>query len=357
MKRFLICLVFASFSLQNLAAENSITLSTEHIENLGITLGKPTKTTQIPVLYAPAKVLIPPNNEYVISASQAGIVRQLNAALGDEIKKGDVLAQIDSPDLLALQSKYLKANSVLHLANSAYQRDKALAQEGIIAKRRVQETESQFNAASLDVKEAKQLLEIAGGNTNGQLNSHLTIRSPISGVVIERMVIAGTRIDNLTPLYRVANLNTLWLEIAIPQERISEIKIGDQVDIENTEFNAEISLIGQSVNPENQTVLARAIVKNASKQIRAGQKLNVQINQVSKQKTFKVPNTAIAQNDGKAFIFIRNAKGFDVKPVIQIGKKDDETIISGDFSSDETIALKGAGVLKANWLGLGSAEE
>lgn len=356
MKRFTFLLLCGALNSPSFAVEQAVQLTAEHIEKLGVVEGKLVRVSEIPVLYAPAKVLIPPNNEYVVGASQAGIVNQLNASLGDEVKKGDVLAQIDSPNLLSLHSNYLKATSALQLANSAYQRDKSLAKDGIIANRRVQESQSQFNAASLDAQEAKSLLEISGGRADGKLSSHLSIRSPISGVVIERMVVVGTRIDNLTPLYRVANLNTLWLEIAIPQERISEIKVGDQVDIENTEFNAEISLIGQSVNVENQTILARAVVKNAPKQIRAGQKLNVQINQLSKQNAFKVPNTAMAQNDGKAFVFVRNASGFVVKPVTQIGKKDDETIIGGDFKGDEIIALKGAAVLKANWLGLGSGE-
>jgi cobalt-zinc-cadmium efflux system membrane fusion protein len=221
----------------------------------------------------------------------------------------------------------------------------------------VQETQSQFNAANLEVQEAKRLLEISGGSANGKLNSHLAIRSPISGSVIERMVVAGTRVDNLTPLYRVANLQTLWLEIAIPQERIADVKMGDLVAIDNTTLKAEISLLGQSVNVENQTILARAVVKNAQKQIRAGQRLNVQISKTTTEKVFNVPNTAIAQNDGKAFVFVRNSNGFDVKPVTQMSKKDDETIISCELSGNETIALKGAAVLKANWLGLGSSEE
>ncbi len=356
-KCFVFLLLCSALNSPLFAAEQTVQLSAEHIENLGILQGKLKPISQIPVLFAPANVLIPPNNEYVVSTAQAGIVNQLNAAIGDEVKKGDVLAQIDSPNLLSLHSNYLKASSALQLASSAYQRDKALAKDGIIANRRVQETESQFSAASLDVQEAKRLLEIAGGNASGKLDSHLSIRSPISGVVIERMVVAGSRIDNLTPIYRVANLQTLWLEIAIPQERIGEIKIGDSVAIDNTPFKAEISLIGQSVVVESQTILARAVVKNAPKQIRAGQKLNVQISQVSKQKVFQVPNTAIAQNDGKAFVFVRNATGFIVKPVTQLGKKDEESIISGDFSGDEILALKGAAVLKANWLGLGSAEE
>ena len=339
------------------AAEQNVQLTAEHIDRLGIVQGKLVRTTEIPVLFAPAKVLIPPNNEYVVSASQAGIINQLNAALGDEVKKGEVLAQIDSPNLLSLQSNYLKATGAMQLANSAYQRDKTLAHEGIIANRRVQETQSQFNAASLDVQEAKLLLEISGCSASVQLNSRLTIHSPISGVVIERMAVAGTRIDSLTPLYRVADLHTLWLEIAIPQERIADVKVGDSVDIENTAFNAEISLLGQSVNAENQTILARAVIKNAPKQIRAGQKLNVQIKQISKQIVFKVPNTAIAQNDSNAFLFVRSTAGFDAKPITIVGKQDEESIISGAFTGDETIAIKGAAVLKANWLGVGSAEQ
>ncbi len=355
MKRVVFLMVLLSSS--SFAAENAVQLTAPQIENLGIVQGKLTPVTEIPVLYAPANVLIPPNNEYVISASQAGIVNQLNAALGDEVKKGDVLAQIDSPNLLSLQSNYLKASSALKLANTAYQRDKTLAKEGIIAARRVQETESQFNAATLDVQESKRLLEISGGSVSGQLNSHLTIRSPISGSIIERMVMAGTRIDNTQPLFRVANLQTLWLEIAIPQEQIASVKIGDAVKIDNTSLTAEISLLGQNVSVENQTVLARAVVKNAQKQIRAGQRLNVQISKTTTQKVFSVPNTAIAQNDGKAFVFIRTENGFDVTPITQVAKKDEESIISGHFSGNETIATKGAAVLKANWLGLGSSEE
>ena len=92
-----------------------------------------------------------------------------------------------------------------------------------------------------------------------QLSSQLNVHSPISGIVMERMAVAGERIDILAPLYRIANLDELWLEINIPHERIGSIKVGDQVLIENTPISAEITLLGQSVNPENQTILARAV--------------------------------------------------------------------------------------------------
>jgi hypothetical protein len=161
----------------------------------------------------------------------------------------------------------------------------------------------------------------------------------------------------MAPLYRIANLDELWLEIAIPQERVGSIKIGDRVLIENSDVSAKITLLGQSVNPENQTILARAVVQTHNLvSLRAGQRLNTRIIQPSDKAAFKVPNTAIAQNEGKAFIFIRMQQGFSVTPVTVVGKQGDESIISGELTGDEEIAVKGAVALKANWLGLGSDE-
>lgn len=84
MKLFLLLAIFSSSIF---AAENAVQLTAPQIENLGIVQGKLVRISEIPVLYAPANVLIPPNNEYVVSASQAGIINQLNATLGDEVKK------------------------------------------------------------------------------------------------------------------------------------------------------------------------------------------------------------------------------------------------------------------------------
>jgi cobalt-zinc-cadmium efflux system membrane fusion protein len=357
------------------SAENAIHISQDYFNNLGVILGKPALAKQIPILTAPAKVVIPPTQEYIVSASQAGLITKLNAALGDKVKKGDVLAQLNSPDLLSMQRLYLKAVSEMQLGSFSYQRDKKLAEEGVIAERRWQETSSLYNAFVSEVNEHKQLLEIAGmtdGEINRltktrQLSSQLNVHAPITGVVMDRMAVAGERMDILAPLYRIANLDELWLEINIPPEHIGSIKIGDQVLVENSPVRAEITLLGQSVNPENQTLLARAVIiskpelgndqqGNRQPALRAGQSINTRIIQASETAAFKVPNTAIAQNEGKSFIFIRNKDGFSVNPIIVIGKQGEESIISGELAGDEDIAVKGAVALKAIWLGLGSAE-
>ncbi|MCK9396239.1 MAG: efflux RND transporter periplasmic adaptor subunit [Methylobacter sp.] len=347
------------------ATENIVQISEENLDNLGIKLGKLEAVSQFPVLSAPAKVVIPPTQEYIVSAAQAGVIEKLDAAIGDKVVKGQILAQLNSPDLLTLQQAYLKADNTLQLVSAIYQRDKKLLEEGVISDRRWQETSSQHHSAVSEADGQKQLLEIAG-MTAGELDQlgkkhrltrQLNVRAPIAGVVMERLAVAGTRVDMLAPIYRIANLNELWLEIAIPQERMSNIKIGDRVLIENSEAAAKITLLGQSVNPENQTVLARATVEpQYSASLRPGQRLNTRIVQSSDKAAFKIPNAAIAQNEGKAFIFIRTQQGFLVTPVTVVGKQDGESIISGELTGHEEIAVKGAVALKANWLGLGSDE-
>lgn len=346
--------------------EMRVTISTDRFNNLGVTLGKLEPAAQIPMLTAPAKVVVPPAHEYLVSASQAGLITQLNASIGDHVRKGDVLAELNSPDLLSMQRLYLKAENELQLGSLSNQRDKKLFEEGVIAERRWQETHSQYNAFASEANEHRQLLEIAGMSaaeinrlkSTHRLSSTLKVLSPISGTVLERMAVAGSRVDMLAPLYRIADLSELWLEINIPQERAAQVKIGDKVVPENVgeKITAKISQLGQNVNLENQTVLARAVIDGKQPSIRPGQRINIQIMQTTATPAFKVPNAAIAQNEGKSYLFVRTPEGFRVTPITIIGKQNEESVISGELSGDEEIATRGAVALKANWLGLGSGE-
>ncbi len=374
----LLSLVLLTMGMSH-AEDKQITMSAEHIANLGVTLGKLETVSQVPVLYAPAKVVIPPKQEYIVSASQAGLITQLNAALGDQVRAGEVLAEINSSEIVSMQRMYLKASSELELGQLVYDREQKLLEDGVIAERRWQETRTVHNTLVAEANERRQLLEIAGMTVaeitelkkRRQLSGVLRIRAPITGIVMERMAVAGARIDSLVPLYRVANLDELWLEINIPQEHIGQIKLGDQVLLEKppTEseapeqqkgslapVTAKITLLGQTVNPENQTILARALVKGQLTDVRPGQRINTQIIQPNNGMAFTVPNTAIAQHAGQAFVFVRSAEGFTAHPVSVIGKQGDDSTIKGPFIGTEIIAEKGAVSLKANWLGLGSEE-
>lgn len=346
------------------AQDAQIRISQQQIDNLDIKTAALVPSSTVPLFYAPGKVVTPADREILVSSSQPGLVTRLAANVGDTVHKGQTLAQLRSPELVGLQQAFLAAASELHLAGLERNRDQKLLQEGVIAERRWQETQTQHSGKAARADEARQLLLLAGMSPadiqtlaqTRKLGDSLQIRSPIDGVVLERMVNLGARLDIQAPLYRIADLAELWLEISIPQERLSTVKVGDRVRLESGDISATISLLGQSVNVDNQTVLARAVVDGRPQGLRVGQNVNVQILQHGVPGGFSVPNSALSQNEGRSYVFVRNAEGFAVVEVAVNGKQGSESLISGALTGNEHIAVKGAVALKANWLGLGSDE-
>lgn len=357
-----LCLLAFAVTLR--AASNKVTMSAQQITSLGITVSALEPADDALVLNAPASVTIPPAHEFVVSATQGGILEQMSISLGDTVKKGQVVAYINSPELLTLQRQFLKATTDLALISTMYQREKRLFEQGIIAGRRVHEAANQYQSALADVSATRQLLEIAGMSkaaldqlaASHRFNSQLAVHAPVSGVVMERMAIPGSRIDTLTPLYRIANLDELWLDISVPQERLADIHLGDKAVIENTKVTAIVKVFGKSVDLQNQTVLVRALVQGRPPMVRVGKHVNVQIMCEDITAAFKIPDVALSQTDGKNFVFVRTTDGFLATEVQTIGKEGNMTIMKGNFQGNEKIATKGAVALKATWLGLGSEE-
>ncbi len=359
MKTLLIALlVFCSLTV---TAREQISLSKTQLFNLGVKLGKPRLINSVPLMDAPAKVSIPPANEYLVSTSQAGLVNHIAVAIGDEVTIGQPLATIKSPDLLALQRHHLKSVNDLRLARTEYRRDQKLYKEGVIADRRWIQTKTSYQVYQSHFNETRQLLEIAGIaeadiaalEKTHRMSGQLNIVSPIAGVVLQRMVSAGERIDALGALFRIANLQELWLDISIPQQRIDLVHIGDKVVIEGMDVSAKVFLMGKSVDEQNQTVLVRAVVESGKENIRLGQSINARISQTSANPVYKVSNSALAQFRDKTYLFVRNAKGFKVQPVKVLGREEQESIITGEIADNSEIAIRGAVALKANFLGLG----
>ena len=358
---FLLFLLKASLAC---AQDMQIQITPEQINKLAIMVAPLVTSRQIPLLSAPAKVVVPAKHDRLLSSPQPGLVVQLNANIGDVVKSGDILATINSPELVTLQREFLTAGNDLSLSKLEYERDKKLLQEGVIADRRWQESQNHYSSVAAQFDTSRQLLAMTGMTAaeinnltkTRKLNSLLNLHAPIGGVVLERLTTVGARLDIQAPLFRIADLSELWLEINIPQEQLNVVHIGDQVLVENTPITAKISLLGQSVNHENQTVLARAVIDGKQQQLKVGQNVTVQLMQTSSQTHYKIANAAISQHEGHNYIFVRNQQGFAVTEVNIIGKQNFDSVISAPLTGNEQIAVKGAVALKANWLGLGAGE-
>lgn len=355
-----LCLPAPSFAADELA------LSATQKQTLGITSAPLPPKQQGELAGMPAQVVIPGNQLFTVSTPLAAMVEQTLVGIGDTVRKGQVLATLQSPALAEAQRGLLQASTQSQLAKDNMARDEKLWQDGIIAESRYRATQSQYREASAALAERKQMLKLSGMSdkaigqlqSGNNLNSLLSVASPIDGVILEKNANAGQRLDAAVPLFKVARLNPLALEIQAPLSSTQGLKIGAAVSIPAYGASGKLTAIGRSLSGGNQTILLRALINKGTESLRPGQYLEASIDTSSDNSAqWNVPNSALARIEGKTLVFVETAKGFRNESITVLHEGATNSLISGKFTGTEKIAVQGVSALKAQMMGIGGAEK
>ncbi|MGI9212871.1 MAG: efflux RND transporter periplasmic adaptor subunit [Methylococcaceae bacterium] len=346
------------------AAERLLTLTDEQADHLGIRLTAPDPVSRLPLGRAPAQVVLPPENEYQVSAPQSGVIEQVTVALGASVQKGQVMARIQSPTLLELQKNLLDAASEFDIIKARLERDATLLAEGVIARIRWLETQSQYQKAEAGLNTARQTLAISGLDNleikklerDHQLSSLTEVRAPVSGIVLERSAVTGQRVEWLTPLFRVGQLHTLWLEVRVPQERLGEMVPGDHIHLDKPQAEARIIEISRNVDTNSQTALVRAVVEQGNTELRPGMNVTVQLMHNSRDVIFQLPVAVVFVHESKSYVFVKTPAGYEARPVEVAGEEEHRVVVHGGLNTGEQVVIQGVAGLKAAWLGAGDHE-
>lgn len=345
------------------SSAEEITISPNEITNLGIEVATPTRASEVAVLEATARVVIPPMADAIVSAPQAGLLAGLHVSVGDEVAQGQVIARLQSSEFLSLQREFLDALNTNLLTRNEYERDQQLFDEGIISNRRLQETTTRSRIAATSLNEHRQLLQIAGLSegdirlleTEQKLIQVLDIRAPLDGVILDRMASVGERLDAMAPIYRLADLSSLSLEINVQQENLAAVQPGMSVAVADSpvEYPAQVTTIGRSIDPATQSVMVRALLGDADHGLKPGQFVSARI--VSErgiaptESIWLVPAVAVTRSGESYFVFVRTANGFDVREVQVVGAAAGSLYLVLDIGADGQLAVSGVSALKALW--------
>ena len=359
MKKLLVIIVL--LSLPQVASADDIVLSKSQLQGMHINLVALDATAATLSRKYTAEVVVPPTQVRIISAPQQGLIDVMHVAMGQEVKKGQVIAHLSSPDLVGLQGEYLQVRTKKKLAASALARDSELLKDGIIAQRRYLETQSAHEELSASLAEKRQALRLAGMNDAAinhlnsakGLQSGMAIVSPIDGQIIEQMVSVGQRVDSAMPLYKIANLDPLWLEINVPIDAAMQLKKGMLVNVPKLHASGKVITVMRSVNKASQTMQVRAEVQQGAENLALGQFVEAEIQIQAQSQSFALPSAAIVRNGKQTVVFKQTAKGFESVPVTVVAEQGGNTLVQGDFSGQENIAVTGLAALKGSWLGLG----
>ncbi len=274
-------------------------------------------------LNVPATAEADPAKMAKISPPLPGRVVKLFVRLGEAVKQGAPLFTLDSADLVAAQTDYLKARSAEAQTDRALARQKDLVEHGIGAKRELEQAETERDLAHSELERAGTRLRLLGMDL-GQVGRPLQVRAPVSGRIIDLATTSGEyQNDPAAVLMTVADLSTIWVTANVPEKDIQRVSVGDEALIDFSAYPGErfvgrVQFIGEVLAPETRSVKVRIELDNPGGRLKPGMFARVTL-RGKESPELLVPPAALVVRADKSYLFVEKAPWTFERRVVEVG--------------------------------------
>lgn len=297
-----------------------------------------------------------------ISSPLQGRVVEVRAHLGDRVKAGAVLLVIDSPDIAQAYSEYVKEDSDLQYATRSHELAKDLYSNKALPLKDLKQAENELVKARAEFRRAKERLlslrvpaeELNKPLDKQQITSRFEMKSPLTGIVVERVVTPGQSVggDANQVLFTVADLDMLQVVADVYERDLALVKEGQfaKVKVEaypEVDFPATVASVGDVVDPASRTIKLRAWVNNQDHRLKPEMfaRLHIQVGDATK--VLVVPKEAVLESDGKQFVFVVEESNRYVRHEVKVSNftPDQMRVLEG-LTPGQRIVTKGAVLIK-----------
>ena len=340
-----------------------VTLSTDRLTTIGIVV-QPAERRSLPETITPTAVIAPNANRiaHVTSRIPARVVRVL-AKLGDEVREGETLALLDSPEHGKAEAQYLKTIAKLKVAHAAFERHKLLYEKGIGALRNLQTAEAEYLLARADLDAAEQELRLLGfaaeeierlKREGKSFHDTFPLLSPFAGRIVEKHVAAGEVVDPSTKLFTVADLSIVWIVLGIPERDLGAVQVGQEAVISvsaypNKRFRGKVTYISDFLDERTRTAKVRVEIANPHRKLKPGMFAEAKI-ATRTRKVLLVPQSALLYMDEGPVVFVQQDSGFLPKAVVPGQEAGGFVEIKEGLTEGEPVVVQGGYDLKAELL-------
>jgi Cu(I)/Ag(I) efflux system membrane fusion protein len=241
---------------------------------------------------------------YIVNTKFEGwIDRLFVSATGETVRRGQPLMEIYAPELVVAEREYLLAwRSLQDMADAGPEIRKSASQLADAALQRL----SSWDISADQVKRLQRA---------GTVTRTLTLRAPADGTVMEKMAVEGMHFTAGDPLYRIADLSTVWLTADVFEQDIGILRRGQDATVAvnaypGQEFAGKVDFIYPTVSQETRTGKTRIVVPNADGRLKTGMYANVGINTaVGDGAVLAVPDSAVIDSGTRQAVLIERGEG------------------------------------------------
>lgn len=284
-----------------------------------------------------------------------GRVSDLYVSLGDVVKKGQVLARVNSIELTQTQLTLIKSSQLIGLKTKAVERAKLLFEADVISKAEMLRVENELDAVKADYRASRDQLIVLGMSekavekieTSGQINSFGDVISRFDGIIISRSINVGQIVNPQDTLFQVADLSKLWAVALIPEQQSSFIQKDEVVTIEipaldNKKIETKIIFEDSIVDPQTRTVMVRAELDNPNLFLKPDMLTSMHIRS-KKISRIAIPISSLVRENDRTHVFVQNTPQTFRLREVELGTKDGNLItVLGGIAQGETIVSDGA---------------
>jgi len=296
-----------------------------------------------------------PDDAYAEVASPvAGRAVRVAVTAGEQVRRGQLLAELESLDLGQARGRYREAAARVELARQALDRKRGLAQERIAPQREVQEAEAELRSAEAGLGAARATLGAMGAGPGQEAEGGaLLLRAPISGAVIERKLAQGQVAEAAETLFRIGDLSTLWLVAHAPERDAVRVTPRSTARVAipalpGQTIGARVLLVGNEVEVGSRTIPVRLEVPNPGRLLRPGMSATVWLPVGEGTPVTAVPAAALQRLGDRWCVFIPGEPGtFAVRTVGRGRDLGGEVEIVSGLQAGETVVVDGSFLLKA----------
>ena len=301
-----------------------------------------------------------------------GRIVNLFAKAGDEVKKGETLFTIDSPDLLTAESTLISAAGVAQLTTRNLARLTELYKTRAVAQKDVEQATSDQQAAEGALHTARDNVRLFG-KTDVEIDRiiaertadpTLVVPSPITGLITARNAAPGLFVQpgSAPAPYTVSDINTMWMLANVVETDSPAFQVGQAVKVKisafpDREFDGKITTIGAMVDPNTRRVLVRSEIQNPQHELRSGMFANFVIRIGDPVRSPAVPlNGVVREGDGSMTVWVTADRRKFSRRVVRVGLEHDGywQILEG-VQPGELIATEGA-IFLSNMLTIASGQ-
>ena len=295
-----------------------------------------------------------PTNHFDVNTPVQGKVSSILIKLGDLIRAGQGLVVIQSTEIAKLQADIDELKAELELAQTTFDREKALFEKNIspkkdfdAAKAFLASQEAKLNAAQTNLK----ILTQQSANVN---SGTFTVQAQKSGTVVENKITVGQIVSSNQLLFHGIDLSTVWASADIYERDLGKVKLGQTVyvtldGIPDKVFEGKLTYIGSVINEATRTLPVKATLTNKDELLKPGAFLQLAIHTGQKKKSIVIPKTALMERDKEGtegkhehLVYIKKGTKF-IPRKIQVESHDSSSVeVLSGLSAGEIIVTNGA---------------